>query len=221
MERKPKSIKPLFTSTEALPVIEEQKPQSTDTNSFNTGIVTEVEHEFYQVSNAKTIKEKVPVLEHNKCYAFMTFGEWALKHAVFHVAKLIGPCDVIATTFGLGAGSARGIVEGLRKGIFTSFQFLYDRKVREYREEAHFMCLNNFTVKVASIHAKVCVLKNEHWAVLITGSANWSDTNAKIEFLEITVHRAKAEFFYDLLQRSIKAQASLPIEILKEIQNDL
>ncbi len=212
-----RQINPIYEEREVITDTEseQQAPEKIETQ------VSVEEHEFYIVENYKKVAERIPELHHGRSYSLLSFGQWSLKHLVFHVAKLIGPCDVVSTTFGLGPGAAKGIVKALEKGIFTSFQFLFDNKVREYKEEAYFLCESTFPVKITSIHAKVTVLRNEKWSVMITGSANWSDTNNKIEHAEIIVNRKKADFFYNLIESAVNTESSVPSEILKELGYEL
>ena len=207
-EIKPRKLPPLPRAAQpektALPVLESQTA-----------------HEFYILPKYQLVAKLLPALVPGTSYGLLSFGKWDLRFVVFHIARLIGPCDVISTTYGLGPQAARGIVAGLKKGIFKSFRFIYDNKVREYKEEAHYMCAENFPVKITSIHAKLTVLKNENYQVLVVGSANWSDSNNKIEYTEIICDPAKAEAVYQLLLRTSEAEASAPSDIYKELGYEL
>lgn len=156
-------------------------------------------------------------MEHNKSYHFVSFGQWSLKHIIFHLLKLTGPADVFSTTYGLGPTSARGIVNGLKNGMIKLFNFLYDWKIKTYKEEAHNLCAANFQVKITSIHAKVTVIINDTFAVVVTGSANWSDNNEKIESITITTNRKLAEFHKNWITQTMKSTHTEPKNIIKEI----
>ena len=160
-------IKPLFSTSEIL------KNKEISKEKFNQGIITEdISHEFFLSDGYKEFKQQLTKLEKDKHYSFVSFGQWSLKHVVFHLLKLAGPSDIYSTTYGLGPSSARGIVTGLNKGLIKSFNFLYDNKIKTYKVEAHDICSANFPIKVVNIHAKVTVLLNKNWGIKITGSAN-------------------------------------------------
>ena len=183
----------------------------------NFSFQSEETHEFFLLEGSREIEKYLPSLSIGHSYSLLSFGDWSLKELVMHIARIIGPCDVVSTTYGLGTRASKGIIRALDIGLFRSFSFLYDKKVREYKEEAHNVCASRFPVKITSIHAKITILKNEEWGVMVTGSANWSDNNAKIEHAEVIVNREKADFFYEILKKSIECKAILPSEIKKEL----
>lgn len=208
-------VKPLFSTKK---LFDKPKANKQD-KQLQQGIVTnETEHELYMVADYKEFVERMPKIEANKCYQFVSFGQWSLKHVVFHILKLIGTADVVSTTYGLGPSSARAILSGLEKNIMKSFNFIYDWKVKQYKEEAHNLCENNFPVKITSIHAKITTLINDDWGITITGSANWSDKNRKIEHTLISTNKQSAIFHRDLLIRILNAQETEPKKIMEELK---
>lgn len=208
-------IKPLF-STKAY--TSSDKKQSDNSNKVaQTNVCEHTEHVFYTVSNYKEFAEKLTKIEHNKLYEFVSFGNWSLKHVIFHLLKLTGKATVYSTTYGLDPGAARGIVDAIGKGIIQEFNFLYDHKIKQYKEEAHYICANTFPVKITSIHAKVTVIINDKWALAVTGSANWSDSNNKIETTVISTNRKSAEFHRNWIMATINNQHQEPKKIYNEI----
>ena len=177
----------------------------------------QLSHEFYISDHYRTFAQQMPKIEALQSYHFVSIGQWSMKHVVFHIAALIGKCDVWATTYGLGPGAARGIVTALDKRMFSSFRFLYDNKIKTYKEEAHNICNANFPVKICSTHAKVTVLQNENWSVVISGSANWSDSNDKIEVNDIIVSKNLAEFHKDWILKVMQSQFTEPKKIYNEL----
>ena len=180
--------------------------------------VNSAEHEFFITPGYKLFSEQLKVVENGKSYTFVSFGQWSLKHIVFHIVKLIGACDIYSTTYGLGPTSARGIVSALGSGLIKSFNFLYDNKIRTYKIEAHDICSANFPVSLANIHAKVTVLLNSKFSITITGSANWSDSNCKIELTEIHTNSILANFHKRWILSAMQTKSVNPKKILDEIQ---
>jgi len=208
-----KIIKPLI-STKKILSKKQDKPKE-----LTFGITTaESEHEFYITPGYKLFFKQLKSIEKGKHYTFVSFGQWSLKHVVFHIVKLIGKCDIYSTTYGLGPSSARGIVSALGSGLIKSFNFLYDNKIRTYKIEAHDICSANFPVSLASIHAKVTILYNENYSITITGSANWSDSNDKIELTEIHTNSLLVKFHKDWITKAMKSKSTNPQKILNEIQ---
>lgn len=204
-------IKPLISTNEVI------ASSAKKTSSFSMKS-EEKEHDFFLSDGYKEFSNIFKSIEKNKTYTFVSFGQWSLKHVVFHILNLIGKCDIYSTTYGLGASTARGIAIAVNKGLINSFHFLYDFKIKAYKPEAHDICSNNFDVKVANIHAKVTVLKNENYSVIITGSSNWSDTNDKIEINEIRENKELAEFHINWILKVMKLESTNPKELLHGIQ---
>ena len=197
------------------PIFDRHSDEPTEIQDFS--FQSKEAHEFFIFESSREIEKLIPKLTDGHSYSLLSFGDWSLKELVMHIARIIGPCDVVSTTYGLGSRTSKSIIRALDIGLFRSFAFLYDKKVREYKEEAHNVCASRFPVKITSVHAKITILKNEEWGVMVTGSANWSDNNAKIEHAEIIVNREKAEFFYETILKAIQAKAILPTEIKKEL----
>ncbi len=177
----------------------------------------EIEHQFYISEGYKIFSKQLNQIEYNKTYHFVSFGQWSLKHVVFHIIKLIGACDIYSTTYGLGPNSAKGIVQALKSNLINSFHFLYDNKIKSYKIEAHDICASNFPVKIANIHAKVTVLTNDNFYISITGSANWSDSNDKIELTEIHSSKQLAYFHKNWITKAMSTDKVNPKEILNNI----
>jgi len=208
-------VKPLFSTKTLLNAkqVQTKKVENTD----NVFVNKDYEHEIYLLPDYKKFAELMPTIEQGKSYDFVSFGQFSLKHVVFHILKLIGPSNMCSTTYGMGPTSARAIVDGLHKGIIQSFHFVYDWKIKQYKQEAHFLCESNFPVKITSIHAKVTTFINENWGVTITGSMNWSDNNKKIETISISTNRLLAEYHSKWIKDVCVSKASEPSEIYKEI----
>ncbi len=206
-------IKPLFSTKEVINRKKEVKQEYTIKH-----IADESKHEFYVSKDYKHFAQQLTEIENGKMYSFTSFGQWSLKHVVFHIINLIGKCDIVSTTYGLGPSSARGIVTALHSGLINSFSFLYDNKIKTYKVAAHDICVSNFPVKIASIHAKVTVLQNENYNISITGSANWSDSNDKIELTEIHTNKALAYHHREWILNSMQSNSTNPKKIINEIQ---
>jgi len=186
--------------------------------SINQGItVDDFNHEFFISKGYKEFLKQFTAIDQDKSYTIVSFGQWSLKHVVFHLLKMVGAAEVYSTTYGLGPSSARGIVSGIKSGMISNFNFLYDHKIKTYKVEAHDICISNFPVKLAAIHAKVTVLLNDNWGVSITGSANWSDSNNKIETTVISTNRKLAEFHKKWISEAMKTKSTEPGKILSEI----
>jgi len=206
-------VEPLISTKQILDKKKEQPKELVFAHSNTAG-----EHEFFITPDYKLFSEQLKTIKNGKHYTFVSFGQWSLKHVVFHVVKLIGKCDIYSTTYGLGPTSARGIVSALGSGLIKSFNFLYDNKIRTYKIESHDICSANFPVSLASIHAKVTILYNEKYNITITGSANWSDSNDKIELTEIHTNPLLVNFHKGWILEAMKSKSVNPKKILNEIQ---
>jgi len=202
-------INPLFSSSH----ITKKEKQKT----VIQGVEDNSSHEFFLTKEYKIFASQLPALKQNTTYNFWSLGQWSLRHVVFHIVSLVGRSKAAVTTYGLGPGSARGIVDAINKGFFESFFFVYDQKIKSFKDEAHNVSAANFHVKITQIHAKATVLINENWGVVISGSANWSDSNNKIELTTISTNRDHAIKTYDLLHKIAYTESNNVNEIRNEI----
>jgi len=206
-------INPLVSTREVLSRVEKVKQEA-----VLSEVTSSEKHEFFISAGYKLFASALTKISQETHYTFVSFGQWSLKHVIFHIVKLIGKCDIYSTTYGLGPSSARGIVTALGKGMISSFNFLYDNKIRTYKIEAHDICVSNFPVSLASIHAKVTVLINDKYAITVTGSANWSDSNDKIEITEINTNRGLASFHKKWITQAMQSKNTNPKKILSDLQ---
>jgi len=212
-------IKPIYNTNEAFTKTEQTTENTNENNLKQTEIHDDTNHEFFISKDYKDFVKQFSKLELDKQYTTVSFGNWSLKHVVFHILSLTGKAEIFSTTYGLGPGAARGIVTGIKSGMISNFNFLYDNKIKTYKQEAHNLCISNFPVKIASIHAKVTVIINESWGITISGSANWSDSNNKIETMTISTNKALALFHKDWIYKAMQTKSANPEEILKEINS--
>lgn len=209
---KREEIKPLFSTRKITAELKKE--------NIRQGVISDdISHEFFISDDYKHFYSQLESIDKNKLYTFMSFGNWSFKHVVFHLLKLAGKSNIWSTTYGLGPNSAKGIVSGLNNGLIDSFNFLYDNKIKSYKVEAHDICVSNFPVKICSIHAKITVLINENWGITISGSANWSDSNNKIETTTISTNRKLALFHKKWISAAMKSNSADPKTILKDIKH--
>ncbi len=205
----------LFSSTDLIKNNTEKSAESPHVSQgFSSG---GHESAVYLTPEYKAFAAQLPEIGDRKVYDFVSFGQWNLKAVVFHLLTLTGPAEVFSTTYGLGPTASRAIVQALDDGLIRDFTFVYDHKVRTYKEEAHNLCSGRFRVKVTSIHAKITVLLNEKFGVVVSGSANWSDSNRKIELTTVTVDRERALFFRELIEKIAGTESSEPNSIYDEL----
>jgi hypothetical protein len=149
------------------------------------------DHSLILTSELADLHTTVPVLLPGTVYDFISFGQWSLAHILIYILSLTGPADVYATTYGLSPDVVRKLVEAKEKGMIREMTMVMDWKIRTYKAEAYFVAEQNFKTRLCSIHAKVTVVINETWGVIIQGSANYTRNN-KIENNIITVDRERA-----------------------------
>lgn len=124
----------------------------------------------------------------------LTMGQFSLIDIIEHCLTTTGPADVDLSTWTV-AGSDIGFALGLvSNGLIRSIRFVVDFSF-PYRQPAFCAALRerfgDDSIRLTRVHAKLCTIVNEDWALVIRGSMNLNE-NRRIEVFEISDDRAMA-----------------------------
>lgn len=122
------------------------------------------------------LKSFIPNLEHGKVYHYVNRARWSMHDLVRFLIQATGPAQVWLTTWSMTTGPA-GFLIGLKNaGQITSISAILSSRIRVNCPEAlQLLTYNKARVKLAELHAKVLVIRNDSWSVTVTGSQNWSN----------------------------------------------
>lgn len=138
----------------------------------------------------RCISELVP----DQAQQFVTAGRWSMHQLLEYVLRMIGPCRLWMTTWTITEEPMRALLSLMREGLILELNAVLDYRIEKRKPEAFQLASSIITnIKLTKCHAKVAVLRNEHWDVTILSSANFSN-NPRIEVGTIFTDRGSAEF---------------------------
>ncbi len=162
---------------------------------------------------ADKLAQAIPAIEKGQSIHFATAGDWSAHDMVLHIARQIGPAHLIGSTWSITEPACRQLVRALHDGRLLSVSLLLDWRVRERCPEALQLAeANAARLRLVNSHAKVSVLHNDEWQVVIVGSANYTK-NPRIEAGVISTQPEAVEFHRNWLELEI--ENAKPFEDMK------
>lgn len=154
--------------------------------------------EFYDYYVKATVRDTIenvfPKLTAGQNIEYVSMAEWSTHELLFWVLSQIGPASLTMATWSMTELAARQLVEARLSGLLTSVHCLFDYRIKvRYPDVCQYVMQHFEATKVAHCHAKVSVLTNDSWAVVINASSNYTN-NIRIESGAIKVSRETADF---------------------------
>lgn len=131
----------------------------------------------------------------NSSIWYMTQGKWSTHELLLHLLKQTGPANLTIATYSMTEDPVRVLVEQKRMGFLKDVLIVADKRFRGQQPEAFQLAEQNFTVKLKDIHAKVMVLRNEQWNIVVLGSAIF--TRNKRNEAGVILENADMAAFYE------------------------
>lgn len=129
----------------------------------------------------QTLQERWPPVARNQEIHYATAGLWSSHDLLFHLLEQTGPADVWIATWSMTEEPARQLVQKLADSTIRSLQLLLDVRVQVRNPAVYaFIKHQTATIRTSICHAKVTVIRNEHWSFSLIGSANYTN-NPRIE----------------------------------------
>lgn len=173
-------------------ILDEEAPEPIAAKS---GAIVEKFYDFYVKATVRDKIESVfPSLEMGQNIEYVSMADWSTHELVFWVLSQIGSAKMTMATWSMTETAARQLVEARLAGVLTSVHCLFDYRIKvRYPEVCAYVKEHFEAVTVAHCHAKVTVLENDQWAVVINASSNYTN-NVRIESGSIKVSRQTANF---------------------------
>jgi hypothetical protein len=122
----------------------------------------------------KALKKDIGAIKHNTIINFWTDGRISMHDVVDWILRQTGPCSVVATTWAVNMEAMEHIVGRINKGLIKDFRLWIDPRVKVRNPAPLQFAMANFPVHIASVHAKVCLLRSEEYKISIAGSLNFT-----------------------------------------------
>ena len=178
---------PLFTTDDAADYAQPQHRQAS--------VCDAVEPHPHTLLGRSTdaVAELFPPVQPGHSYHYASAGLWSVHDLLFHLLRQTGPADIWIATWSMAEESVRMLVQGLDSGLIRSLRLLIDARVTRRNASAYaFVAAHADQVWVTACHAKVTVIRNEHWSIAINGSPNYTN-NPRIESGVVTSVPAVAQ----------------------------
>lgn len=138
-----------------------------------------------------------------KTIHYVSKGEWSMHDLLFHILSQTGPAHVTFSTWSMSEIAVRQMIDAVESGLLLSLAAALDWRVKVRRPEVLELVRFNFeNIRLVNCHAKVAVVQNYKWSVVIVGSANFTN-NPRIEAGVITCDKAIADFHKEWIQHEI------------------
>lgn len=145
----------------------------------------------------------LPLLQNGYGYHIELDWKWCLHHVVAHCIKLIGKCELHFATYAIKNEQALMFCDMLKKNLLSEISALCDYRLPVTDPNAHDLLQRNCThFALARTHAKLVCLRNEHTALTIVSSANFT-SNTKLDVAVITVDRSVTDARIEWIKQHI------------------
>jgi hypothetical protein len=152
------------------------------------------------IGGPKVLAAKIPQLEQNQLIHFVTRGSWSSHQLISHLLQYIGPAHLILSTWSMTEDPCRALLNLKLKGQLLSAACILSERISERTPTVFQLAQNVFQpLKLAKLHAKVCLLHNDQWQVVVLGSANLT-RNPKTEVGIIDTHPQSFQFHHKWMQ---------------------
>lgn len=131
---------------------------------------------------------------------FVTAGKWSSHELLSRILDVTGAAAVRISTYSMTEDPTRMLVNYLQNGTITNLKVITDKRFEGQQGKAHQLASNNFEVVLTDVHAKVMVIRNKDWNVVVIGSANFT-RNKRTECGVVVENEQAAEFHWNWIDQ--------------------
>jgi hypothetical protein len=136
----------------------------------------------------------VDSLEDDDLIEYVSKGRFSLHNIIEHLISLTGPATVIIATWAMSRKPLSCLYKLKSQGKITELYCLLEHKVPGHNQKSFVYAQSFFdAIWLARCHAKVVIIENENFSVVVTTSSNLT-RNKRIEAGDIKVSRASVAF---------------------------
>ena len=140
------------------------------------------------------LNDVINLVDHGKNVVWVSLGCWSMHQLLEKVLEKIGPADAWISSFAVSEKPARVLCDLKHTKQIKSLRCIINTRIDVQSQSALSMLRNNCDeLKLCHTHAKVTVLKNDQWFLVIGGSANYTN-NRRIESGYISTNAGIASF---------------------------
>lgn len=126
------------------------------------------------------IAQAIRDLDQQSNIFFLTDGAWSNIDLIGYILDFTGPANLYFTTWSIAADTITKLGSWKENGQVLSMHAILDQGIRNRKPEILQQAIGTFTnLKLIKIHAKVTVIQNEQYSVVLMGSANFTKNPRK------------------------------------------
>jgi len=115
-------------------------------------------------------------IEPGELYHFVDKAQVSIHHILEDILKITGPADVSFTAFSISESSLRCLSNLVDKGLILSLKAIFDFTVRKNKLSLLLFSSEFISeIRLADVHAKLILIKNKQFKVVINTSGNLND----------------------------------------------
>jgi hypothetical protein len=177
----------LFSSKEIAAANLQQPEQKAGSVMVNGMILTANQHFDF-------IEEKIQTISPGQSCCFISYGAWSNIDLLEYLLIKSGPAKVYFSTWSISAEAISRIAAWHNQNVITDLHVVMDAGLRNRKPDLYQQAVGSFAkLKVTAIHAKVTVVQNENFNLVVIGSANYTK-NPRIETGMIINDKTVADF---------------------------
>jgi len=117
--------------------------------------------------------QELPELQQNKTIPFASSGNFSMHELMEYLLEKTGSANVRVSSFSISEVAIRSFFNLMEKETIHSLRCLFDISVKRHKLGLLFF-VNNIgsTIAISKNHAKLILIENNNWKVVIVGSAN-------------------------------------------------
>lgn len=178
----------LFSSTD---VMAAAAPAAADKKAGTQSFGSET---FTARERLDNIEKYIADLQPGQSCCYLTYGAWSSIELLEHLLNKSGPAAVYFSTWSISAEAIARAAAWHNTGVITDLHVLLDAGLRNRKPDLFQQALGSFPkLKITAIHAKVTVVQNELYNLVVIGSPNYTK-NPRIETGVIIHNKDVADF---------------------------
>lgn len=150
------------------------------------------------------LADVMPMLQMGDLLEYYTEGRFSLHNLIEYVLRVTGAGNVLIATWAMTEAPLRSLMRMKKEGLILGLECLLEHKVPGHNPKSYSFASQIFDeIWLGKCHAKVVVIENEDWSVVITTSANLT-RNRRIESGDIKCDKSSAAFNRQWIEKQRK-----------------
>lgn len=154
--------------------------------------------------DSEKLVDVINQVDHGKTIHWFSTGDWSMHQMLQKLLEKTGPADVWISSYAFSEKPARLLCDLKDTGAIKKLSCIIDSRVDVRSASALSMMRNKCdALKLCATHAKVTILKNDQWFLVVVCSANYT-TNKRIETGCICTNAVIANCYKTLIEDELK-----------------